>query len=172
MENKSNKQIKKTKLMLTVLISTITAFIIAALVNYFESKPHGIKGGQWFVIFMVSVYGLGIGAFVAYQVPQKYEVSERNVYYILEDSIYIQPSPNEITFFTEGDYGEPIPMNFKVDTVSIKHTNDKISQIEVIKYVGFNKFSLEDPKVTVNILMSSNPHQWCGFLLKNKIHWI
>lgn len=143
--------------MLTIIISVVVFTSIAAL----TVKKFFILD-KWLYIIYFTVIGLVVGAIVVSFLPPVYKISEFDVYYILDTPVNIKSSSDEISFFTKGDHGEIIPMNLKVDAVSVKHTNDKLSQIEVIKYVRTNKFSFGGPMVVVNVLIA-NPHHWCGF---------
>ena len=165
MKNK-NKSNKKIKVMLTVIIFAVVLAVISALLIYF--KPNFVKWGKTCYVIVCAVVGMDIGAFVASFFPQNYEVSECNVYYILDKKpISIQSGSDEITFFIDGGDGKTIPMNVKVNSVFIKHINGEDSKVEIIKYVRTNKFALGGPKVDVNILIS-DPHHWCGFFLIKK----
>ena len=141
--------------MYTLIITlVVTVAIYAILVVKKVVKKFNV-----YVLNILAIGGMEIGAIIAAYIPQRYEISKCEVHYILDKPINIQPSSDEITFFTERDYGEPIPMNLKVDTLLLGHTNNENSQIEVITYIPTNKFALGNSKVAANVLMSSNPHQ-------------
>lgn len=143
--------------MLTVIISVVV-FVLAILEPHVKYMFQN-NFGKWGSVITLGLLGLEIGILIACFIPEKYEISKCDVYYISDDKpINIQTTSKEITFFREEVDGKTISMDIKVDSLTIEHTNDKNS-IEVINYTRTNKFAIGGPKVKVNVLMSSNPHQ-------------
>ena len=147
--------------MLTVIISVVV-FVLAILEPHVKYMFQN-NFGKWGSVIVLGMLGLEIGILIACFIPEKYEISKCDVYYISDDKpINIQTTSKEITFFREEVDGKTISMDIKVDSLTIEHTSDKNS-IEVITYVRTNKFAVGGPKVKANVFMSSNPHHWCGF---------
>lgn len=140
--------------MYTIIITVIVTVAIYAILVVKKV----VKKFNVYVLNLFVIGSMEIGALIAACIPQTYVISEHKVYYILDKPINIQSRSDEITFFTEGVYGEPIQMVLKVDSLLIEHTNDGKSQIEVTTYVRTNKFAIGGPKVKANVFMSSNPH--------------
>lgn len=140
--------------MYTIIIAVVVTVAIYAILSAKKVVKDDVR-----ILFILAMFGMAIGTIIAAYIPQRYEISKCEVHYILDEPINIQPSSDEITFFTERDHGEPISMNFKVDSLLLEHTNNENSQIEVITYIPTNKFALGNSKVAANVRMSSNPHQ-------------
>lgn len=140
--------------MYTIIIAVVVTVAIYAILSAKKVVKDDVR-----ILFILAMFGMAIGTVIAAYIPQRYEISKCDVYYISDDKpINIQIGSKEITFFAEEVDGKPISMDIKVGSLSIEHTSDKNS-IEVITYVRTNKFAIGGPKVKANVLMSSNPHQ-------------
>ena len=152
--------------MYTIIISTVAAFIIAVLVAYFTSEPHGLSD-KWRGILVSTGIVFVLSMFASQRIPTEYEVTKSEVYrpivYEPGNDYVVNIIGKEITFSYEECDGKVVTKCISSSClVSIEYCDDDATSIEITQNIPKNPFAYPWGITKVRIFVP-NPHQWCGF---------